>query len=164
MMNKILILLLAAFTSGCFTQVPIDLQYSSPQAGVPVATIRGSENKCVLLDNFTAFIAGIDGKLVMARRKGWNTPITIEAGHHILDVKFNRGVFVADTSFDFDAVADTNYQLKFTTDERLFGKNSYVDFWIVDMATSKTVSPIKEATVDGSRDDGGFFPLIFPAR
>src|SRR5580698_8225436 len=99
MINKILIsacFMAMALFSGCATtpQIPMDLQYSAPAPGVPVATIRGSGEKRVLLDDFTAYIVMIDGKLVMEGRKGWNIPIPIASGHQLLNVKFARGVFL----------------------------------------------------------------------
>jgi hypothetical protein len=168
MTNKIFIsvcLVAMTLASGCVTapQIPLELQYSAPPAGVPVATIRGSEEKSALLDDFTAFIVTIDGKLVMAGRKGWDTPIPLETGHHLLNVKFARGVFAAHADFDLDAVANANYQLKYVTDVKLYGNNSYVDFWIIDMACSKAVSPIKQAFVAGG-DSPGFVPIIIPAK
>jgi hypothetical protein len=155
-----------ALVSGCATtpQVPLELQYSAPPAGIPVATIRGSEEKSILLDDLTAYLVTIDGRLVMAGRKGWNTPIALEAGHHVLNVKFASGVFTAVADFDLDAVANANYQLRYTTDVKLFGDNSYVDFWIIDMATSKAVSSIKQAVVSGGDDNPGFVPLIFQTK
>jgi hypothetical protein len=169
MTNKLFIstcLAAVVLVSGCATapQIPLELQYSAPPAGVPVATIKGSEEKSVLLDDFTAYIVTIDGKLVMAGRKGWDTPIPLEASHHVLSVKFARGVFAARAEFDLDAVAGANYQLKYTTDVKLLGNNSYVDFWIIDMATSKAVSPIKQALVSGGNENPGFVPIFIPAK
>ena len=151
-----------ALVSGCTTnsQIPFELQYSAPPAGVPVATIRGSEEKSILLDDFTAYIVTIDGRLVMAGRRGWNTPISLEAGYHVLNVKFARGVFAAVADFDLVAVANANYQLRYTTDVKLLGNNSYVDFWIIDMATSRAVSPIKQAVVSGG-ENPEFVPILF---
>jgi hypothetical protein len=168
MTNKLLIsagCLVVALFSGCISgsQIPVDLQYAAPPVGVPVATIRGSEEKVILLDDFTAFIVTIDGRLVMAGRKGWNTPIPIEAGHHSVSVKFARGVFSAQADFDLEAVAGANYQLKYATDVKLFGNNSYVDFWIVDMATAKAASVIRQASVTGGTSpEPGFVPLFIP--
>jgi hypothetical protein len=151
-----------ALVSGCTTnsQIPLELQYSAPPAGIPVATIRGSEEKSILLDDLTAYIVTIDGRLVMAGRRGWNTPMFLEAGYHVLNVKFASGVFTAVADFDLDAVANTNYQLRYTTDVKLLGNNSYVDFWIVDVATSKPVSSIKEAVVSGG-ENPGYVPILF---
>ena len=154
-----------ALFSGCSTapQIPLELQYTTPPAGIPVATIRGSEEKSALLDDFTAYIVTIDGKLVMAGRKGWDTPIPIEAGHRRLEVKFARGAFFSREDFDLDAAAGANYQLKYKTDVTLFGNNSYVDFWIIDMATSKAISPIKQAFVSGGSSPT-YTPIFIPGK
>jgi hypothetical protein len=170
MINNILIsacCVAMALFSGCVLapQIPVELQYSAPPAGVPVATIRGSEERSVLLDDFTAFIVAIDGRVVMAGRKGWDTPIPIEAGYHSLNVKFARGVYYAREDFDLDAVAGANYQLRHTSDVKLFGNHSYVDFWIEDMATSKAVSPVKQASVAGGDSSAPpFVPIFIPAK
>lgn len=169
MINKILIpacFVMMTLFSGCVTkpQIPADLQYSPPPAGVSVATIRGSGKRSTLLDDFTAYIVTIDGKLVMAGRKGWDTPIPITAGRHLLNVKFARGVFYAREEFVLNAVAGANYQLRYVTDVQLGGDNSYVDFWIVDMATSKAVSPLKQVSVEGDDEGPGYVPIFIPTK
>jgi len=112
------------------------------------ATIRGSQETSILLDNYTAFIIAVDGRKVAAGRNGWDSVIEIKVGRHILEVEFNRGVFFARTKLELDATAKVNYELKYTTDAELFGHNSYCDFWIVDRATDQAVTAIKKASVE----------------
>ncbi len=135
--------LVALVLSGC-TSLPQGAPVTEP-AGP--ATIRGSEESSTLLDNFTAFISAVDGQAVAAGRAGWDTPIELKAGRHVLTVEFKRGVFSAQTQVEVVAVAKANYRLKYTTDARLFGKNSFCDFWIVDLATNRTVTETKKAAV-----------------
>jgi len=155
----------AAFISGCATapQIPPELQYSPPPAGVTVAKIKGSEEKSALLDNLTAFILSVDGKRVMAGRKGWDSPLSIEAGHHSFGLEFNRGVFVARAEFELDAVAGAVYEVKYATDVGFTGNNSYVDFWIIDTSTGKAVTAIKRGSVGGG-GGGAFIPIFIPSR
>lgn len=158
--------LAAALFSGCATttsQVPAELQYAPPPAGTPVAKIKGSEEKSALLDNFTAFVLLVDGKRVMADRKGWDTPIALAEGRHALTVEFNRGVFTAHADFELEAVAGAAYEVKYETDVKLYGSNRYVDFWIVDSATNKAVTSIKRGQVGGARS-GGYVPIFIPMK
>ena len=166
MPHRILLILCCAavaLITGCADapQIPTGLLYSPPQTGVPIATIKGSEEKSALLDNFTAFVVKVDGKLVTAGRKGWNTPIPIVAGHRFLTVEFNRGVFVALADLDFEAVANASYQVKYGTDVWAFGNSSYVDFWIADTATSKAISAIKRVAVT-QNGNAGAMPVVTP--
>src|SRR3954468_17339159 len=88
----------ALILSGCNTPVePVSATPAPQLAPVPVgkAHIKGSEQSSMLLDNFTAFVAAVDGVPVAAGRKGWNTPLEVRAGHHRLTVEFIRGVFTA---------------------------------------------------------------------
>jgi hypothetical protein len=150
--------LAALVFSGCTTpqttprSTPPTVPATGPVARavvVPVgtATIRGSEESSVMLDNFTAFISAVDHHPVAAGRDGWNTPLELKAGRHELTVEFRRGVFSAKTQLVMEATAHANYQLRFTSDAELFGKNSFCDFWIVDLATDKPVTGVMKASV-----------------
>jgi hypothetical protein len=136
--------------SGCTTApqgttaVPPAMPVAEP---VAPATIRGAEESSALLDNFTAFISAVDGQAVAAGRAGWDTPIELKAGRHALTVEFRRGVFSATALLEVEAAAKANYQLRYTTDAQLFGKNSFCDFWIVDLATDQPVTGVKKAAV-----------------
>jgi hypothetical protein len=138
--------LLVLILSGCST-----LPSGAPVAGTAVpATLVGSEEKSAMLDNFTAFISAVDGRDVAAGRTGWNTPVELKAGRHVLAVEFRRGVFSARAQLEVVVAAKAAYQLKFNTDAQLFGKNSFCDFWIVDLATNQPVTAtIKAAVVKG---------------
>ncbi len=116
----------------------------TPVVEAKPATIVGSEESSTMLDNLTVYITAIDGQPVTAGRQGWNTPLTIKAGVRKLKVAFNRGVFTAETELLFTARSEHAYQLLFATDAQLFGKNSYCEFWIEDMATKqKTTQPLR---------------------
>jgi hypothetical protein len=108
------------------------------------ATITGSEETSTMFDNFTAYVAAIDGRPVEAGRAGWNTPLTLPAGPRRLSVAFMRGVFTAQADITFDARPEAIYQLKFATDAQIFGKSSYCEFWLIDTATGeKVVAPTR---------------------
>jgi len=94
-----------------------------------------------MFDNFTAYITAIDGQPVEAGRAGWNTPLTLPAGPRRLAVSFVRGVFTAKADVQFTARPEAVYQLKFSTDAQVFGKNSYCEFWVIDTATGDKAVP-----------------------
>lgn len=144
---------LAVLFSGCATVAQISTKISPRAAGpappvvVGTAKLKGSEESSALFDNFTAFVVAVNGLPVAAGRAGWNTPVEISAGSNTLTVEFNRGNFVARTDLELAAAAGASYEVKFTSDARLFGQNSYCDFWIVDLGTSQAVTPVKKAPV-----------------
>ena len=152
--------------AGCATapvQIPPELQYSAPVAeSSQLARISGSQMDSALLDDFTVYVASIDGKRVMAERKGWNTPIAILPGHRKVEAIFQRGSFGSKAEFELDASAGADYQVKFTSDVKPFGGNSYVDFWIVDSATQKAVTGVERGTV--SMGYSPSVPIFIPVR
>ena len=114
------------------------------------ATIKGTQEASILLDNFTAFVATVDGKKVAAGRRGWDAPLELMAGRRRLGVEFNRGVFVARAELELEAAADAKYELRYTTDAELFGRNSYCNFWIVDLGAGRTVTAVQKSSVEKS--------------
>ncbi len=143
---------LAVLLSSCATVAQISAKISSPAAPSPpvvvgTAKLKGSEESSALFDNFTAFVVAVNGLPVTAGRAGWNTPVEISAGNNTLTVEFNRGNFFARTDLELAAKAKANYELKFASDAKIFGQNSYCDFWIVDLGTGQTVTPVKKVSV-----------------
>ncbi len=133
-----LVPLLAALLglTGCTTTAPTP-RPAAPAAVIeqPPARITGSEEESTMLDNFTAYVAAVDGVPVAAGRAGWSTPVTLKAGPRRLTLAFSRGVFAARTEIEFTAASDATYRVKFATDAQFLGKNSYCEFWIEDTAT-----------------------------
>ena len=125
--------------TGTSPATPAPAPKSVPVVVAKPAAITGSEESSTMFDNFTAYIAAIDGQPVAAGRTGWNTPLPLPAGPRRLTVAFIRGVFTAQTDVQFQARAEAAYQLKFATDAQIFGKSSYCEFWIVDTATGEKV-------------------------
>ncbi|MDQ5978107.1 MAG: hypothetical protein QG602_1079 [Verrucomicrobiota bacterium] len=108
-----------------------------PVIELPPASITGSEETSTMLDNFTTFIAAIDGAPVSAGREGWLTPVSLQAGLRRLKVVFVRGVFTGLAELQLNALSEHAYQLRFATDAQFLGNNSYCEFWIVDTATGQ---------------------------
>jgi hypothetical protein len=166
MKHRILACLIALVTTGCATtpRIPASLQYSPPPAGSGTASIRGSEKPSTFFDNFTVYVVSIDGKRVMAGRKGWKVPLIITTGHHTLTAEFNRGDYRARTDIDFNAAAGVDYEVGFDSDVKIYGSNSYVDFWVANTATNKPVTGVKRGSVTLSNAGTTFIPIFVPGR
>jgi hypothetical protein len=111
----------------------------APAVVAKPASIRGSEESSTMFDNFTAFVAAVDGRPVAAGRAGWSNPLALPAGPRRLTVTFIRGAFTAQTDLNFQARSGAIYELKFATDAQIFGKSSYCEFSIVETATGENV-------------------------
>lgn len=130
----------AATSTPMATETRAPVARPAPAIELPPASITGSEETSTMLDNFTVFVAAIDGVPVATGRAGWNSALTLKAGPRRLTVAFNRGVFASEAVIDLTAASEAAYQVKFATDAQLFGKNSYCEFWIVNAATGEAVT------------------------
>jgi len=160
-------LALALLVSGCATPpppLPPELQYQAPEADAEAPTILGSQEKSGWADDFTVFIRAVDGKRVMAGRKGWETPLPLRAGDRRLVVEFNRGAFFAGAVMMLPAAAGAHYELRYTSDVGFNGTNTYCDFWIVDLATGKAVTDVVRGRVGGGGGGGAVIPIFIPRK
>jgi len=155
------------FLAGCASvppPIPPELQYGPPPSGQPTAVITGSQTPGSWgMDDFTAYVSGVNGKRVMIGRKGWNTPLVIPAEKCLLVAEFQRGVFHTQIELALDAVAGASYELQFSSDVGFNGNNTYCDFWIVDRSTGKAVTAIKRGTIGGG-SGGTYVPIFIPVR
>lgn len=140
-----LLLVTVVFLGGCVTPprpIPPELQYVAPTGQVgSVATLVGSQEKGTQNDSI-AYVLAVDGKLVMTGTQGWSTPLPIQPGLRNITVVFQGGGFNTQVDLQLQALAGHKYQIQFSTDVRLFGANTYCDFWIIDVATKKPVTGI----------------------
>jgi hypothetical protein len=143
--------ILAVLLAGCASdpKIPAELQYYAPQPGPNTASITGSEVPSPLTHNQTAFVLSVDGKVVVAGKKGWNVPLVVEAGPRIIDVQMSRGDFVSHSYLELAAVPGARYVLMFASDVGLVGNNTYCDFWFIDAATLKPVTPRQRGAIEG---------------
>ncbi len=143
--------LVVALLAGCAgdPRVPPSLQYFAPQPGPNTAVVTGSEVPSPLTHNQTAFVLSVDGKVVMAGKKGWNVPLLVEAGPRIIDVQMSRGDFVSHSYLELNAAPGGHYILRFASDVGLLGNNTYCDFWFVDAATGSPVTPKQRGSIEG---------------
>lgn len=137
----------AILLGGCGTTPGVNPAPALPaDAAAPVveaapAHVTGYEEPSAMLDNFTVHVAAVDGVPVNSGRAGWNNAVALKPGPRRLTLAFTRGVFSARAEVPFVAVSDANYQARFATDARLFGRNSYCEFWLIDTATQESVTP-----------------------
>ena len=160
------LLLLGLSLAGCVSApppIPPELQYQPPAAGANTATLVGSQEHSSWADDFTAFVSGVDGKRVMLERKGWNTPLVLAAGPRTLTAEFRRGAFNTRAEVSFVAEGGHAYRLRFASDVGFNGRNSYCDFWVEDIQTTKPASGIVRGSISSSSNDV-FIPIFIPAK
>jgi hypothetical protein len=157
---------LCLLIAGCATppSIPAELQYRPPESGLNTATILGSQEKSSWADDFTAYISSIDGKRVMLERKGWDFPIILDSGTRSITAEFQRGVFNTRVVIPVNVEAGRSYRLRFSSDVGIGGRNTYCDFWIEDIATSKAVSGIFRGSIAGGMGGGAYVPVFIPAK
>lgn len=130
--------------AGCSATNPAPLAPVAPTPApaieLPPASITGFEEKSAMLDNFTVYVAAIDGVPVSAGRAGWSTSLPLKAGPRRLSLGFTRGVFAATAEIVLNAASATAYQIRFATDAQFLGRNSYCEFWIVDATTGQAAT------------------------
>jgi hypothetical protein len=148
--------------SGCAWRPPELPEYINPsaQSGV-TASLTGSQEDSVFNDNTTAYISNIDAARVAVGRKGWNVPLLITEGTHNLIVSLRKGQYFLQANLSLTVVKGAQYQLRFSNDSGFLGNFSYCDFWVVDLATGKTVTDISRAVVSAS---GGIGPILIPTH
>lgn len=157
-------MVLSAFLFGCASQppqIPLELQYQQPTS-VESATLVGSQEDVQVMDDFTAYVVGVDGKRLMEGRSGWNVPLKVSLGPHRVDVTFVRGAHSSFGSLFLNAVPNGAYQVKFSTDVGFNGPSTYCDFWVIDTRTGKAVSEIIRRPVSNSM--GRTFVPIFVGK
>jgi hypothetical protein len=161
-------LLTAALLVSCASSpppIPPELQYQAPVYSQATATISGSQENSTLLDDFTAFVLGVDGKRVMTGRAGWKDALGITEGTHRISVAFKRGAWFAFATLDFEAKAGSKYQLRHISDaQATFGNHTYCDFWIADVESGKPVTSLVRAPLANGDRGAQLVPIYVPAR
>jgi len=164
-MKRILAITILLLVVGCATtpEIPPELQYVLPSgSSESLATITGSQEDIALLDDLTAYVIAVDGKRVMAERKGWNEPLPILPGTRRITAAFQRGVFNTKAELPLEVVAGATYQIRFSSDVALYGSNTYCDFWIIDVVSQKPVTEIRRGLIRGGGET--MIPIFIPAQ
>jgi hypothetical protein len=143
--------------------MPPELQYQPPRPSAATATIRGSQETVPLLDDYTVYVLGVDGKRVMTGRAGWSSALPLVAGKRRIGVAFQRGVLRAQAEIHVDVEPGRAYEVRYATDVQLYGTNSYVDFWVVDLTSGTAVTDVRRGHVNRGGDPPTYYvPIIVP--
>ncbi|HEY4249419.1 MAG TPA: hypothetical protein VGM64_21535 [Lacunisphaera sp.] len=152
--SPIILLMAMLVLAGCValpkTQISPELQYHAPTTGSDVASIKGSESVRLVLGLIptwdSAFVAGIDGKTIIAGKDGWNTDVIMGSGLRTVTLAFQRLSISAVVEQQFNAMPGASYVVKFDPPYASFNYSPpglYVDLWIADASTGKPVtSPV----------------------
>ena len=166
-MSRVLLLSVLLTLAACASvrQIPPELQYAPQVDGFSLmASIKGSQTERHILDDFTAYVIAVDGKRVMALRKGWNAELPILPGARTITVAFQRGAFNAQADLSLDAAAGSKYEVQFVSDVGLGfdDANTYCDFWIIDLATQKPVTEVRRGIIGGGGQTA--VPIFIPSN
>lgn len=175
----IAVLVYAFWISGCVSSarpLPADLQYLPPADLVNAASVRGSKEvtKSKLIADRAAVIFNIDGKRnpylavseTKKREDNSTKPVYLAPGKHQLSVIYVMGGHITrPVNLDFVAKPNTDYEVRFNTDIGIGwnSRNTYADFWVVDLSSSKVVSPIVRGFTP-PRASPTYIPIIVPSR
>ena len=179
MKTIIAVLVNTLWISGCVSvarPLPADLQYLPPADLVNAATVRGSKEvtKSKLIADRAAVIFNIDGKrnpylavgATDKRESNSTKPVYLAPGKHQLSVIYVMGGHITrPVSLDFVAQPNTNYEVRFNTDIGIGwnSRNTYADFWVVNLSSNKAVSPIVRGFTP-ARASPTYIPIIVPSR
>ncbi len=153
---------LLAAVAGCSTtpEAASDDVYRAPPPGATVATLQGSSIKEPGLfgSEHRGYVSMIDLRSVPDAADQWDKPITLSPGKRNLTVEYNYSNFMTRAYVTFDAAAGANYQLMIkNTREPTAEIRMYNDFWIVDLATGHSVTPVYHRQVTGGKKGTIFY-------
>lgn len=146
----------AAVLAGCASgpTLPSADDYQPPAAGASMATLKGSRitEGGLFGDEHTGFVNMIDLAPVHDAADHWDQPITLTPGKHAIMAEYRFSNFKARMNLVLTATAGGSYQLMIKHGrESLPDGRLSCDFWIVDMATGKAVTPVHRAQVMGGK-------------
>lgn len=129
--------------TGCATHQPTKpiIAYQPILGSEQAATIIGSNIPVKIYDDITVYIFAVDGQKVMAGRQSWNTPLTLAAGQHAIQVLCQQGSYKYTNIVQLDAQAGKRYQVDFNYS---YNDRYNCRFWINDVQTTKPVTLLTE--------------------
>lgn len=132
-----------AIVSGCATHQPAKpiIAYQPILGSEQAATIIGSNIPVKIYDDITAYVFAVDGQKVMAGRQSWNTPVTLAAGQHAIQVLCQQGSYKYTNIVQLDAQAGKRYQVDFNYS---YNDRYNCRFWIKNVQTTKPVTLLTE--------------------
>lgn len=147
---------LATLLACCATapQTPSADDYQAPIAGTSVPNLKGSRitEGGMFGEEHTGFVYMIDLQSVINARDHWDQAIALTPGKHAIMAEYRFSNFKARATLALTASVGHSYQLmiKYERDNPSELKR-FCDFWIVDLATGETVTPIHRAQVMGGK-------------
>lgn len=143
--KKLLLKVFAAFALGLSAMPAMaDEAYAPPQDDPSgMASFRGSEAQSNEKKPVRVFILGIDGKKVAGEVAGWDTPLAVAPGRHIVAV----GVKDLYEEFEVDACAGCAFTAHAThmVESRGMVKIANTELWIIKEPDSQVVTEKKAA-------------------
>jgi hypothetical protein len=153
---------LVAVLAGCSTapEVPAEEFYQPPAPGAGVATLRGSSIKenGFFGSEHRGFVSMIDLRTVPDAAEHWDDPVVLRPGKRSVTAEYRYSNFMSRAYLAFEAKPGASYQLmiKNSRDDAADGR-LYNDFWIVDLATGKTVTPVYHRQLSGGKKGTIFY-------
>ena len=152
--------LLAALTGCATTDVAAEDAYQPPVSGAAVATLQGSSLKeeGFFGSEHRGFVSMIDLKTVPDAADRWDQPLALTPGKRNITAEYHYSNFMTRAYVPFDAKAGGKYQLmiKSSPGPESDGRR-YTDFWIVDLASGKTVTPVYHRQLSGGKKGTVFY-------
>jgi len=143
-----------AFLSGCATSAePLaEDEYHPPATNASTATLKGSRlsESGLFGDDHTGFVLMVDLKSVRDAAD-WSEPVAITAGRHSVIGEYRYSNFLARADIPLQADAGTAYQLMIKNGHEPADGKPFCDFWIVNLATGKTVTLVYHAQATGGK-------------
>ena len=153
-----LLVLVAACAS--VSDIPAQDLYQPPPPGASAALLKGSNITETGLwgSDHRGYALMIDLKSIPDAADHWNEPVALSPGWHTIGAEYRYSNFIARAYLPFEAKAGTTYQLMIKPGlEDTPEARRYNDFWIVDLATGKPVTPVHHQQTTGGKTGTIFY-------
>lgn len=164
-LRRALVLLTAGLFSGLagcnsVSDVAAEDAYQVPAAGTAVAYLQGSSisEEGMFGSEHRGFVSMVDLKSIPDAERRRNEPIPLSPGRRTIVAEYRYSNFMTRAYVPLEARSGVHYQLMIkpnrdgTPEARL-----YNDFWIVDLATGQTVTPVYHRQVTGGKKGTIFY-------
>lgn len=154
-------LLLAVFT-GCdsLPAIPVEDAYQPPAPGSGVATLQGTSinEEGLFGSEHRGFVSMVDLKPIPNAEDHRNDPLPLNPGKRTIAAEYRYSNFMTRAYLPFEAKAGVHYQLMIKSSrDNSPEARLYNDFWIVDLSTGRTVTPVYHQQVTGGKKGTIFY-------